>query len=209
MEEKKYLETTFWSDNEKDSDDDNEDDEGIGSDESMEHCSCFDNEEPNRQKIDSLKKKEKNSQGVRRLLRGLKHSKVLSKSLSHLYPKKIFGASLPSDTIPQIVTWCTTIIEERTKEDISSLEGVYRLSGQVSHIKALKMSFDAGHLPSQQAVSNIHSVGSLLKVCSRNYKNVCYGKTILLVYLTNYIIVIGCPGIPLQFTTINLSICKH
>ena len=55
MEEKKYLETTFWSDNEKDSDDDNDDDEGIGSDESMEHCSCFDNEEPNRQKIDSLK----------------------------------------------------------------------------------------------------------------------------------------------------------
>ena len=206
MEEKKYLETTFWSDNEKDSDDD----EGIGSDESMEHCSCFNNEEPNLQKSDGSKKKEKNNQGVRRLLRGLKHSRVISKSLSHLSPRKIFGASLPSDTVPQIVTWCTTTIEERTREDINSLEGVYRLSGQVSHIKALKMSFDAGHLPLQQAVSNIHSVGSLLKVGGYKIYGIIYSiwnnPTGIFNKLHNSI---GCPRITLQFTTINHSICEH
>ena len=66
--------------------------------------------------------------------------------------------------IPQIVEWCTRTIEERGKKDIKSLEGVYRLSGQVSHIKALKLRFDAGHPPTNHDTINIHSVGSLLKV---------------------------------------------
>ena len=60
--------------------------------------------------------------------------------------------------------WCTNIIEMRARTDVKSLEGVYRLSGQTSQIKALKLSFDAGRTPSHSEASNVHSVGSLLKV---------------------------------------------
>ena len=48
---------------------------------------------------------------------------------------------------------------------MKSLEGIYRLSGQSSQIKALRLSFDAGQTPTRFDVTNIHSVGSLLKVC--------------------------------------------
>ena len=60
--------------------------------------------------------------------------------------------------------WCTNIIEQRAKTDLKSLEGVYRLSGQTSQIKLLKLGFDAGRTPSHCQATNIHSVGSLLKV---------------------------------------------
>ena len=69
-------------------------------------------------------------------------------------------------TIPALCSWCTNIIEQRLTSDIRSLEGVYRLSGQTSQIKALRLSFDAGVTPewSRLESPNIHSVGSLLKV---------------------------------------------
>ena len=63
------------------------------------------------------------------------------------------------------VRWCTNIIEQRGSSDVKSLEGIYRLSGQSSQIKALRLSFDAGQTPTRFDVANIHSVGSLLKVC--------------------------------------------
>ena len=68
--------------------------------------------------------------------------------------------------IPSLCSWCTNIIEQRLATDLRSLEGVYRLSGQTSQIKALRLSFDAGVTPdwSRLESPNIHSVGSLLKV---------------------------------------------
>ena len=63
------------------------------------------------------------------------------------------------------VRWCTNIIEQRGASDVKSLEGIYRLSGQSSQIKALRLSFDAGQTPARFDVANIHSVSSLLKVC--------------------------------------------
>ena len=67
---------------------------------------------------------------------------------------------------PPLFSWCTDIIEQRLATELRSLEGVYRLSGQTSQIKALRLSFDAGVTPdwSRLESPNIHSVGSLLKV---------------------------------------------
>ena len=57
------------------------------------------------------------------------------------------------------------MIEARAAADLRSLEGIYRLSGQTSQIKALRLGFDAGAAPALgPATANIHSVGSLLKV---------------------------------------------
>lgn len=100
---------------------------------------------------------------VTKFLRVLKQSMVPNSN-------RMFGVDLSAhiDTdktkIPEIVEWCTRTIEERGKNDMKSLEGVYRLSGPVSHVKALKLSFDAGHPPTKYETINIHSVGSLLKV---------------------------------------------
>ena len=59
------------------------------------------------------------------------------------------------------------MIEARAAADLRSLEGIYRLSGQTSQIKALRLGFDAGAAPALgPATANIHSVGSLLKVRS-------------------------------------------
>ena len=61
------------------------------------------------------------------------------------------------------------MIEARAAADLRSLEGIYRLSGQTSQIKALRLGFDAGAAPALgPATANIHSVGSLLKVSCRN-----------------------------------------
>ena len=169
-EHKKYLETSFWSEGseaEKDSDD-----EGIGSDESMdqrEQCSCFIDERchpENQSNSNTLSKQSKDPQRVTKFLRGLKQSILLSTSSLQLSSRRVFGVNLDqcADIVPQIVDWCTRTIEERGKNDMKSLEGVYRLSGQVSHIKALKLSFDASHPPKKHETINIHSVGSLLKV---------------------------------------------
>ena len=61
------------------------------------------------------------------------------------------------------------MIEARAAADLRSLEGIYRLSGQTSQIKALRLGFDAGAAPALgPATANIHSVGSLLKVSCSN-----------------------------------------
>lgn len=63
------------------------------------------------------------------------------------------------------------MIEARAAADLRSLEGIYRLSGQTSQIKALRLGFDAGAAPALgPATANIHSVGSLLKVSCRNVR---------------------------------------
>ena len=173
--QQEYLETSFWneSDNGEDSDD-----EGIGSDESMDQndqCSCINdntnndqNDEPKESKLSI--KQTKDPLRVTKFLRVLKQSMVPNTSSSFSTSSRVFGVDLSSHLeifntdIPQVVEWCTRTIEETGKTDIKSLEGVYRLSGQVSHIKALKLSFDAGHSPTNHNTINIHSVGSLLKV---------------------------------------------
>ena len=63
------------------------------------------------------------------------------------------------------------MIEARAAADLRSLEGIYRLSGQTSQIKALRLGFDAGAAPALgPATANIHSVGSLLKVSCCNVR---------------------------------------
>ena len=63
------------------------------------------------------------------------------------------------------------MIEARAAADLRSLEGIYRLSGQTSQIKALRLGFDAGAAPALgPATANIHSVGSLLKVSCRHVR---------------------------------------
>ena len=63
------------------------------------------------------------------------------------------------------------MIEARAAADLRSLEGIYRLSGQTSQIKALRLGFDAGATPALgPATANIHSVGSLLKVSCRHVR---------------------------------------
>ena len=63
------------------------------------------------------------------------------------------------------------MIEARAAADLRSLEGIYRLSGQTSQIKALRLGFDAGAAPALgPATTNIHSVGSLLKVSCRHVR---------------------------------------
>ena len=178
-ERQEYLETSFWNEESENSED--SDDEGIGSDESMDQnyqCSCAKDEgsdNTNNDKKNEPKeskpsiKQTKDPLRVTKFLRVLKQSMVPNTS-SSLSTSRVFGVDLSShlDTckinIPHIVGWCTRTIEERGKRDIKSLEGVYRLSGQASHIKALKLSFDANHSPTNQNTINIHSVGSLLKV---------------------------------------------
>jgi len=88
-------------------------------------------------------------------------------------PTVVFGLELSSHltacrtSVPDVVRWCTNIIEQRGTSDVKSLEGIYRLSGQSSQIKALRLSFDAGQTPTRFDVANIHSVGSLLKLYFR------------------------------------------
>ena len=65
---------------------------------------------------------------------------------------------------PGLLTWCCSSIEARGREDPRQLEGIYRLSGQASHVKALRLGFEAGSPPARPDQHNVHSVGSLLKV---------------------------------------------
>ena len=65
--------------------------------------------------------------------------------------------------IPQVVVWCIRAIEKQGEIDMRSLKGVYRLSGQVSHIKALRLSFDAVCKPNRQETIIVHSIASLSK----------------------------------------------
>ena len=70
------------------------------------------------------------------------------------------------------------MIEARAAADLRSLEGIYRLSGQTSQIKALRLGFDAGAAPALgPATANIHSVGSLLKVSCRNVRLLSSGPS--------------------------------
>lgn len=171
-----YLETSFWNEDSEDSD------EGIGSDESMDQsdqCSCVRDEGSDNTKNDTNNgsktsiKQTKEPLSVTKFLKILKLSMVPNTSSFFSAPSRVFGIDLSihldstKTNLPQIVEWCTRTIEGRGKKDIKSLEGVYRLSGQVSHIKALKLSFDAGHPPTKYDAINIHSVGSLLKLYFR------------------------------------------
>ena len=174
-----YLETSFWteeSDDEENSDDEEKsDDVVIESDESTnknEQCLCAKNNDNAQhshnyeyKKSKSLNSETKDPLRLTKFLRILKQSMMPVKS-----QRCVFGVDLSTHlamantAVPQVVDWCTRTVEERGKRDMKNLEGVYRLSGQVSHIKALKLSFDASRIPTKHEAINTHSIGSLLKV---------------------------------------------
>ena len=170
--QKKYLETSFWTEN---SENEQSDDEGIGSDESMEKtepCLCDMNSDKTQswQSYRSVKSKSLNNE-TKDPLRVTKFLRILKQSMIPLKLRNcVFGVDLSTHiataktAVPMVVTWCTRTVEGRGKKDIKNLEGVYRLSGQVSHIKALKLCFDASRLPTKHDAINTHSIGSLLKV---------------------------------------------
>ena len=67
--------------------------------------------------------------------------------------------------VPRIVEFCCDIIQENGLTD-----GVYRLSGQSSHIVTLKREFEGGKVPEHHrditpsSKTDVHAVASLLKV---------------------------------------------
>ena len=105
-EHKKYLETTFWvegSEADKDIDD-----EGIGSDESMDQmgqCSCFKDERSHLENLsesNTLTKKSKDPKRVTKFLRGLKQSILISTSSLQLSSRKVSRVNLDlcADIVP-------------------------------------------------------------------------------------------------------------
>ena len=80
--------------------------------------------------------------------------------------QKVFGLSLTehleqsSRLVPRLVEFCCACISRHGLTD-----GVYRLSGQSSHIVTLKREFEGGAVPpSLTSNADVHAVASLLKV---------------------------------------------
>ena len=78
---------------------------------------------------------------------------------------RVFGVDLTehlqqsSCLVPHILEFCCDIIEESGVTD-----GVYRLSGQSSHIVTLRREFEGGKVPHGEYKNDVHAVASLLKV---------------------------------------------
>ena len=81
---------------------------------------------------------------------------------------RVFGVDLTehlqqtSCLIPHILEFCCDIIEESGVTD-----GVYRLSGQSSHIVTLRREFEGGKVPHGEYKNDVHAVASLLKVSAQ------------------------------------------
>ena len=165
-----YLETSFWN---EESDEDKSDDEDIDTDEPINKVKNCDKNDDNSQLNQNYKYKKSKSlnNDTKDPLRLTKFLRILKQSMMPVKSHNcVFGVALSTHLsmvntdVPQVVEWCTRTVEERGKRDMKNLEGVYRLSGQVSHIKALKLSFDASRIPTKHDSINTHSIGSLLKV---------------------------------------------
>ena len=78
---------------------------------------------------------------------------------------RVFGVDLTehlqqsSCLIPHILEFCCDIIDQSGVTD-----GVYRLSGQSSHIVTLRREFEGGKVPHGEYKNDVHAVASLLKV---------------------------------------------
>ena len=158
-----FLETNFWDSEESE-------DEGIGSDDSVEQADMS----PNRESpvksfnwvVDSGK-----SRGRRRGMGGLLTQIKKSLQGKTEVTGMVFGVGLgellnsEGGKVPRLVSWATELIEERGGE---ACEGIYRLSGQSSTVAALKAAIDAGKQPSEAHIASTHSVAAMLKVCQTN-----------------------------------------
>ena len=67
----------------------------------------------------------------------------------------------PRTLVPPVLDWCCSQIEAGEGRD-----GIYRLSGQASHIQSLRRQFDSGQVP-ESLPKDLHAVASLLKLYFR------------------------------------------
>ncbi|XP_051959979.1 rho GTPase-activating protein 25-like [Xyrauchen texanus] len=91
---------------------------------------------------------------------GSRSNHVFGKSLSDImvYEKK-FGSRL----VPILVEKCAEFIREHGLHE----EGIFRLPGQDNQVKQFREAFDAGERPSFPSDTDVHTVGSLLKLYLR------------------------------------------
>ncbi|XP_051540133.1 rho GTPase-activating protein 25 isoform X1 [Myxocyprinus asiaticus] len=91
---------------------------------------------------------------------GSRSNHVFGKSLSDImvYEKK-FGSRL----VPILVEKCAEFIREHGLNE----EGIFRLPGQDNQVKQFREAFDAGERPSFPSDTDVHTVGSLLKLYLR------------------------------------------
>ncbi|XP_016297305.1 rho GTPase-activating protein 25-like isoform X1 [Sinocyclocheilus anshuiensis] len=91
---------------------------------------------------------------------GSRSNGVFGKSLSDImvYEKK-FGPRL----VPILVEKCAEFIREHGLNE----EGIFRLPGQDNQVKQFREAFDAGERPSFPCDTDVHTVGSLLKLYLR------------------------------------------
>ncbi|XP_052411802.1 rho GTPase-activating protein 25 [Carassius gibelio] len=91
---------------------------------------------------------------------GSRSNGVFGKSLPDImvYEKK-FGSRL----VPILVEKCAEFIREHGLSE----EGIFRLPGQDNQVKQFREAFDAGERPSFPSDTDVHTVGSLLKLYLR------------------------------------------
>ena len=175
----KMLENDFWADS--------SDDEGIGSDESLDLSdqSSSDGTSSLKKSQSDLDKNfakcpsseaENDFKSLKRSISVINIGKILTRSIKHkeksyfpsisqIESRKVFGVDLiehlekTSAVVPGILEFCSETIEENGVTD-----GVYRLSGQSCLIRTLKDIFEVGKVPDKVSEKDIHSVASLLKV---------------------------------------------
>ncbi|XP_031426283.1 rho GTPase-activating protein 25 isoform X2 [Clupea harengus] len=96
---------------------------------------------------------------IRRVI-GARSNGVFGKSLGDMivYEKK-FGQRM----VPILVEKCTEFIREHGLNE----EGIFRLPGQENQVKQFRDAFDAGERPSFPSDTDVHTVGSLLKLYLR------------------------------------------
>ena len=155
------LETNFW-------DSDESEDEGIGSDDSVEQADLSPSGETPLKSFNWFADNGR-SRGRRRgmgsLLTQLRKSLQGKTEVTGL----VFGVGLgelvssEGGTVPRLVNWATDLIEERGAD---ACEGIYRLSGQSSTVAALKAAIDGGRPPCAAHTASTHSVAAMLKVCT-------------------------------------------
>ena len=161
------------------------DDEGIGSDVSLENSEqsssngTLNNADTLKRQARQLVKIPKRNISVKKFVKILRRSVgtgnseavstevgPVSEAESQFQSQRVFGVDLTehleqtSCLVPRIVEFCCEIIQERGLTD-----GVYRLSGQSSHIVTLKREFEGGKVPELESRGrDVHAVASLLKV---------------------------------------------
>ena len=164
------------------------DDEGIGSDVSLENSEqsssngTLNNTDTLKRQARQLVKIPKRNISVKKFVKILRRSVGTGNSETvstevvpspdtvsecQFQSQRVFGVDLTehldqtSCLVPRIVEFCCEIIQEHGLTD-----GVYRLSGQSSHIVNLKREFEGGKVPgrAESRSRDVHAVASLLKV---------------------------------------------